>query len=316
MPFPPWIARHTHKPLTHLPSAPPGGRILALTATGLPLVFLICLVLAACGQPVYRLDGSAPPEVRAVSLLDASAVDLLDSTRAACKDALANLDRDHSTAADSLERGLARSGDALRKAQVTHSSAVAAYEDAFSGLSRFRSFGGNSIFSDRDVDVATTVLLEEVADRSYNGKAFSLETEAEIRRFVRSRLVPAERSKRRSRNAVIAAKRSRTVSGRARSQLDASYTGARSERLGVSNRSIREGLAGLEVAKAAVDSTGRFLFSEVPAGRYLIYTSDVLPEGWLVPVRLSGHRRQDLIEKLRRPVQITVAPDVPDRTEG
>jgi hypothetical protein len=267
------------------------------------------LSLASCGRPAYRLDGRVPEGVSAVSLVDTSASGMLDSVRSACDASLGALERDHRSAVDSLEGGMSEIGDRRAKAQAAYRSAEAAYRDAFSGLARFRSFGGNPIFSDADREVATSVLLQEIADRFYKGKAFSLETEAELRRFIRARLVPAERALNRARNASAAARRAQTGAARAQEELAAEHGRKRAAAVARHNEAIRQGLATRILRTAQVDSTGSFLFPKVPEGVYLLYSGDALPDGWLIPLTVSGHRRQELSDGNRRRLMLEGRPE-------
>ena len=264
----------------------------------------LTVITGACGPSTYRLDGSAPEGVSAVALLDTRAFGLLDSLKANYALALSDLKRSSAARFDSLTQDAANSGDRLRTASATLSERRSEYRSAFKGLGRFRSFGGNPIFSDADAEVATGVLLEEIADRFYKGKAFSLETEAEIRRFIRSRLVTKEKAVRRARATVLQARRSETGAAKAKEDLHAAVDQEYRELRAVHNDAIREALASAIGHTAATDSSGSFLFGGIPAASYALYATDAHPGSWLIPVPLQEHRRQDLTDLARRMVLI------------
>ena len=261
-------------------------------------------ITTACGPSTFRLDGSAPAGVAAVALLDTTAFSLLDSLKGVYALRLADLQRSSAARFDSLTQDAANSGDRLRTARAAYSERRSEYRLAFKGLGRFRSFGGNPVFSDADAEVATGVLMEEIADRFYKGKAFSLETEAEIRRFIRSRLVSKERAVRRSRAAVLQARRSETGASKAKEDLRTSVDQEYRELRSVHNDAIREALVSAIRHTAVTDSSGSFLFGRVSEASYVLYATDAHSSSWLIPVPLQGHRRQDLTDLTRRMVLI------------
>ena len=300
--FPPSFPSFGHHPRRPSPRGNRSRPLSVRSTVEYCFALAVCLMLSACGHPVYRVDGQAAQGVCSVSLLDTSANSLLDSIRSVSDSTLQALGRSHAATIDSMEHGIANIGERREKAKDAYQSALAAYRDAFSGLSRFRSFGGNPIFSDADRKVATSVLLEEIADRFYKGKAFSLETEAEVRRYIRKRLVSPERALRQARNASLAARRSEKGAARARADLDAEHGQRRIESLSRHNEAIRGALASRAVETVQIDSLGRFLFVAVPSGDYLLYSPDLLPEGWLIPLRVAQHRWQTMLDSSRRAI--------------
>lgn len=243
-----------------------------------------------------------------VSLLDGSAGGVVDSLRKACGEALEGLARDMQAKRDSLRAGGAALGEEIARAEARLKAENARYAAAFQGMERFRSFGGNPIFSDADLELATETLLQEIADRFHRGRAFSLETEAEVRRFVRSRLVPEERRVQRARSEVARLRRSGRGNAADLEALAAAYALKREALREGANREILARLQARVLRRAPVDSTGFYRFTRLPAGGYHLYVPEGLPKGWLLPVALRSHTRQDLAEGNRRLLLVAEEP--------
>ncbi|MDP6779380.1 MAG: hypothetical protein QGI83_21685 [Candidatus Latescibacteria bacterium] len=217
----------------------------------------------------------------------------LDSLRLACTlDEQALADRLQARK-DSLSEASGTLGSSLRRAVARRKKAAEAYRNAFQGMMRFRSFGGNPIFSNEDLNVSTSDLRKETADRFYRGKAFSLETEEEIRRYIRSRLTSPEKAHYRAKAGVARIRRSTSSTTAAVDKAERQF---QAERVALRNRFNQSILGAFDagvLARAAVDSTGSYAFARVPEGRYHLLVKEPLPEGWLVAVDLRGHARQD-----------------------
>jgi len=258
------------------------------------------LLFAACGPSRYRVEGEAPAGISAITLLDSTAVEFvdsvqvfrarrqsaLDSTRAALSDSLAD-------AAASFEGPLKAADQRIRKAQ-------ARYADAFRETMRYLSFGGNPVFTEADVKTSTEDLLASIADRSHRGKAFSLETEAALRATIRSRLKPIEGEVRRAIATVGNVRRSRRSAGAARERAEKEYLdGVETLRL-ETNAKLQEGLMERVVRRTTADSGGRYAFADVNVGKYFICAEGPLPDIWLEDVAVEGHRHVRLIPERKR----------------
>ena len=255
---------------------------------------LLWLFASGCADPAYRLDGNVVTQAGGVAILPNSAEGMLDSLRDTHRKALVSLQQTTAARRDSLsadgkdiESNLARARGRVRSAQKS-------YYSAFEGIRRFRSFGGNAIFATEDRNIKTKKLLEEIADRFYKGKAFSLETETELRRFIRSRLASVEKKMTRAKSSLTKVKRSRGGNVGELEQLEEDLAKAQRELMEAVNDRILAGLEKMVLRRAKVDSTGSFTFDRLPPGRYYLYAPYPLPSGWLVPIHLEGHRKQGL----------------------
>ena len=275
-----------------------------------PANLVTCCILAAfaasgCGQPAYRLDGRVPAGISEVRLLDATVRAALDSLRLSYAQSEEALAERLVAQKDSLSEANGTLGASLRRAVARRSKALQAYRNAFQGMLRFRSFGGNPIFSDADLDVGTATLLKETADRFYRGKAFSLETEGEVRRYIRARLTSPEKALNRAQAAVARIRRSSSSTTSAVEEAEKQFRADRDEMHRRHNQEILQELDDRLLARAPVDSTGGYLFSRVPEGPYHLLVPEPLPEGWLVPVDIRGHARQDFGPSNRSALLIT-----------
>ena len=281
-------------PFHRFPSLRPLVRSKSLHAIGrwvIPCVFVI-----GCGHPHYRLDGRVPGGVSEVGLLDGGAPALVDSLRSSHQQALQDLERWVQAARDSLTADQTAAGEPLAGARAKYESARQRYRSAFERMMRFRSFGGNPIFTGADRDVGTSTLLDEIADRFYRGRAFSLETEGEMRRYIRDRLVGLEQNVERARSAVARLQKAGKGRARAREAVESDYARRRMEAVERGNRELLSALEKRRIHWTAPDSAGAYLFPRLPAGRYCVYVPEPLPQAWLIPVDLQGHTRQDLAD--------------------
>ena len=262
---------------------------------GLPTATLLLWFFAfGCTVPAFRVDGKLDPLAGSVSILPQSATTLLDSLLEAHTKAIASLENQIAAKRDSLSSGGKGLEADLEKARGRARSAREAYFRAFEGIRRFRSFGGNAIYSNEDRGIGTKKLLQEISDRFYKGKAFSLETETELRAFIRSRLVLREKKLMRARSSLNRIQRSKGGNTEELEQLEKDYALARRGLVAETNGKIVSSLENLVMMRTRLDSVGNFTFSQLPSGRYYLYAPYPLPKGWLVPIHLDRHRRQEL----------------------
>lgn len=256
--------------------------------------FCLAIFVGGCGEARYRLEGKAPDGTEVVMLLDAAAQDSARLIRERYHQEMGDLQKNTQIALDSLQTGSVSLNRPLAQARLQYKNARKRYREAFSRLSEFTSFGGNPIFSNDDLAVKPNTLLSEIADRFYEGKAFSLETEGEIRRYIREQLVPLEKTVNRARTRVNSLQRSQKGSARAQGQVEADFQAQRAGLLDRSNQAILAGLDKRKLLETSVDSTGAFVFSDLSVGRYHLYVPEPLPQAWLVPFEMQGHTWQEL----------------------
>lgn len=256
--------------------------------------FCLVIFVGGCGEARYRLEGKAPDGIEVVMLLDAAAQESVRLIQERYHQEMGDLKKNTQIALDSLQAGSVSLNRPLAQARLQYQNARRRYREAFSGLSRFTSFGGNPIFSNDDLALKANTLLSEIADRFYKGKAFSLETEGEMRRYIRKQLVPLERTINRARTRVNSLQRSQKGSARAREQVEADFQAQRAGLLDRSNQAILAGLGERKLLEVSVDPTGAFVFSDLSVGRYHLYVPEPLPQAWLVPFEMQGHIWQEL----------------------
>ena len=261
---------------------------------------MLLVLIFGCERSEYRLDGQVPEGISTVGLLDSTATAAVDSLYSAHARALAELQRSTKATLDSLGDGVASLAQPIATARARQGAAFQRYQRVFAEMGRFRSFGGNPIFSDADIKVSTSSLLEETSDRFYRGKAFSLETEGEIRRFIRRRLAPLEQKVVQARNEVARLERRRTGGGKEREEAKAEFLRRLAFLQARFNQEILEELQARTLMQAEVDTSQSYLFPRLPQGRYHLYVPDAPPEAWLVPVDLQRHTRQNLGTTNRR----------------
>jgi len=268
------------------------------------------LAVLSCGDPSYRLDGAASTDVVGqVALADSTATGSVDALYRTYSRDLDSLRRETQASLDSLSGGLDALGEPLSRAKQRLRAALRTYSNAFAQSSRFRSFGGNPVFTTADAKVPTRKLLEETADRFYRGKAFSLETGTQIRAFLRSRLAPLEKRVSQARARVSRLERSRAGNTDEKARIQEAFARASSDLLTRTNGLILEELEARILVRTDVDSTGEFLFRRLPCGRYTLYARHTESDAWLLPVELRTHTRQELSRRNRR--QLLIAEKAP-----
>jgi hypothetical protein len=249
--------------------------------------------LTCCSEPRYLVEA----DFASAEAVDASRIAILDSTATLKINELRNL---YHMSADSLVRQFADSLSSIDSVLTLQDKPISQaerrlhisrgnYAAAFKEMQSFMSFGGNPIFESSDRKVSTKDLLEDISDRFYRGKAFSLETGRQIRSKIRSRLVPAESRVARTGNRLAQLKRERKADETRRDKVAGKIAEAKAELLEGFNRRVIDRLAGAIIREVTADSAGIFSFDRVPPGRFHLYRPSSAPT--LVEVLVDGHLR-------------------------
>lgn len=258
-------------------------------------LLLLILGLSACGEPRYRLEAeSVPGDASAdspprIALLDSTASTKIEDVHSLYRDAAEELTREFADSLASIDRALADLEEPVSRAERRLRTARNNYAVIFKEMFAFTSFGGNPIFDRSDRNVATKKLLEEIADRFYRGKAFSLETGRQIRTMIREKLIPAETKVVRARTALARLQQQQKREESLRAEVAGQIDEAKQELVTQYNRRVVDRLAGAVMREAVMDSSGVFRFDLVPQGRFHLYTPGETPT--LVDVLVDGHRR-------------------------
>ena len=256
--------------------------------------FCLAFFVYGCGQSQYRLEGQIQIGATEVTLLDSLALSVLDSVFLAYEQDVRLLGERRASALDSVEKSTFALNEPMVAADKQYQAARAKYREVFLRLGRFQSFGGNPIFSEEDRNVSTQKLLAEIADRSYKGRPFSLETEGQIRRYIRQNLVPLERDMKQKQTRLQRLKNSKLGQSKGRDRLVVVFEEMRKVLIDTINQRILTTLQSHKIAQSRVDSNGQFIFLRLPPGQYHLYVPHPLPKGHLVPVLVNGHQKQDL----------------------
>lgn len=267
-------------------------------------VFL-AVFLIACGQPEYSLRGHA--EIRSVVLLNRSAHAIVDSIQADYARLSDLLVQAEKSAVDSMQQHASSLGPSIRRAQNELREANERYAQTFKETVRFRSFGGNPIFSEEDANISTDKLLSEISGRFYKGRAFSLETEGQMRRFIREKLVPIEKIAQDARYRLTRLRRSQTGRQNATGDIEAEYEIKRANLLLNTNIEISQALETVMLAEAKVDSSGQFAFDGIGSGAYFLFGGQADSLDYIVPVRVTSHVYQALVPEAGLPILVANA---------
>lgn len=255
------------------------------------------LASSGCGDPKYLLEieQTESPEASSaprVAILDSKAAVKIEEIHLLYTQAADSLDRQFADSKASLDAELETKSKPVKDAERRLRIARNLYTTAFRAMLTFQSFGGNAIFDRSDERVMTEDLLEEISDRFYKGKAFSLETGARIRSKIRESLIPAEKRVINARNAVTRAKRAQRRVADLREKVAGELSGAKQQLLNQFNGRVIDRLAGAIIRDAGPDSSGFYRFDLVTTGRFHIYVPGSNPI--LVEIVVDGHRRIQL----------------------
>jgi len=261
------------------------------------LVCVAALASSGCGDPKYLLEieQTESPEASSaprVAILDSKAAVKIEEIHLLYTQAADSLDRQFADSKASLDAELETKSKPVKDAERRLRIARNLYTTAFRAMLTFQSFGGNAIFDRSDERVMTEDLLEEISDRFYKGKAFSLETGARIRSKIRESLIPAEKRVINARNAVTRAKRAQRRVADLREKVAGELSGAKQQLLNQFNGRVIDRLAGAIIRDAGPDSSGFYRFDLVTTGRFHIYVPGSNPI--LVEIVVDGHRRIQL----------------------
>lgn len=270
------------------------------------IFYCLCLFLLffGCSPPAYRLDGKVVDGVSEVSLLDSAAVSVIDSLRKKYFWSDKALEHSHKAVLDSLSLGTASVEEEFLRLKNFHETAYQRYRQAFEKMYRFKSFAGNLIFSTSDLEMKTSVLLEKIADRSYRGKTFSLETEVEIRRYIQNQLLGIEKSVFRTQSQMVRLKGVRDAKADSLKKIESNFSQHRERLKDDYNQKMLKGLQESILYQTAVDKAQEYRFFQIPVGTYYLFVSYPLPEAWLVRVNLNTHTRRNLGAETRQTLLI------------
>jgi len=273
------------------------------TAAGLVLaVFLI-----GCGHPSYRLSGGA--QLQQVSLLDSTTQISVDSLHAEFRHMMDFLGKSEVAAMDSIAKSASELGPTILNAQQALRRAKDKYASVFEQMQRFRSFGGNSVFSSEDVGVSTEKLLKEIPGRFYKGRAFSLETEGQIRNFIRRELVPLENEVNQAQYRVNRLRQTRSGRSKAKDEMAELFQEKKLRLIESANDDIQKTIAQHRVEDTQVDSMGQYSFSNIKRGVYYLTGGDKDSTDYLIQVLVSAHTYQKISAQIGKPIFVTNKPD-------
>jgi len=226
-----------------------------------------------------------------------SRIALLDSTTS---QKVTTLHKLYTTSSDSLAQSvsdallaideeLSNMGTPNKTGERRLRSARNAYSGAFKAMEVHVSFGGNQVFGGEDQKVRTEVLLEEIQDRFYKGKAFSLETGSQIRRTIREKLVPAEKRVDRAAVQLRKLQSARKVVQNRRNTVEQAVSATEADLVASYNQRVLDRIEGGVLKETELDSTGSYTFEKLAKGRYHLFLRTQEPK--LLGILLNGHRR-------------------------
>jgi len=262
----------------------------------------LCLLLAACGTPRYRvevqLDRSDQPD--RVALLDSTASRKIQAIHTLYKNAADSVAQVFADSLADLDTMIEGQMAPITKAERRLKTTVDRYASAFREGYGYQSFGGNAIFDASDRKVSTKDLLEDISDRFYRGKTFSLETGRLIRGWIRNKLIPAERNVRQARQTVARLKNARDALKVEREALAGRVSGAKLRLVDGYNRRVLDRLEGAVVLESIPDAQGTCSFGFLLPGKYHIYAPSVTPA--VLPVVVMGHSRFIITQEAPSPL--------------
>lgn len=273
--------------------------------SGVTAGVILAVFLMGCGPPEYRLDGAS--QMNHVMLLDPGAKRAVDSLQADFVHVIDLLALSEASAIDSMKKSASSLGPSIQRAQRSLRDAQGKYKTEFQKMQRFRSFGGNPVFSSEDVGVTTKKLQAEILGRFYKGKAFSLETQGQIRSFIRKELVPLEKQVNQAKSRVNRLRRTRSGRTKSTGEIVVQYQKKRHQLLEETNLKIKHAI--LEHKKRAVqtDSVGEYVFERIPFGQYNLYAEGTDSTGYLATLNVMSHTRQDLLPLPSLAIGVSIA---------
>jgi hypothetical protein len=276
-----------------------------LTAAGL----VLAVFLMGCGHPSYRLNGGA--QLQRVALLDSTTQVSVDSIQTEFEHLMESLAKSEVAAMDSISKSASELGPTILKAQQALHRAKEKYASVFEQMHRFRSFGGNPVFSGDDVGVSTEKLLNEIPGRFYKGRAFSLETEGRIRSFIRSDLVPIENEVNQAQYRVKSLRNAKSGRSKKREEMVDLFQEKKRHLIQATNEDIRNTIHQHRVNVVNVDTTGHYSFSNIDRGVYYLAGGDQDSTDYMIQVVVSAHTLQNISLQIGKPIFVSVKPDIP-----
>lgn len=255
--------------------------------------FYLAFLLLGCGTPVYQLDGKVFEAAKIVCLLDSTALEQVDFLVQKYQTNRQNLTKAHQASLDSLTSATKSLNGPISTAQRVCQTAEEKYQRAFGRMLLFRSFGGNPIFTQDDMTMSAQSLLSEIADRFYKGRAFSLETEGEVRRYIQQELVPIEQEVKRAQGRLAQLKRSKSGRSDQREQLEKAFEEKKKGLIQSTNEAIQLVFKKSTLLQAEVDKTNGYRFDHLPVATYCLYVPQNESKGILLTLSFTGHMRQN-----------------------
>ncbi|MBT4140697.1 MAG: hypothetical protein HOE48_22485 [Candidatus Latescibacteria bacterium] len=233
--------------------------------------------------------------MRRVVVVDSVASVSVDSLKAEFKHVVDLLAVSEASAIDSMKKSASSMGPAVKTAQRNLRQLRGKYKNAFQKMQKFRSFGGNPVFTDDDIGVSTKKLQSEIVGRFYKGRAFSLETQSQIRSFIRKDLAPIEQKVSQAKSRVNRLRRSQSGRSQATAQITGQYHQKRKLLIAEANHNIKRRILSHQVLAVDTDSAGAFIFDKTPAGLYSIFVQTADSSGFLIPLEVFAHTRRDIV---------------------
>ena len=248
---------------------------------------ILAVFLMGCELPAYRVSGDS--HTREVALLDSGVKSVVDSVGMELTRSLDVLAAAEKAAADEMTRRASSMDPAIQQARKDLVSLRAKYADAFKKMQAFRSFGGNSVFSEEDIGIDTAALMSQIAGRSYKGKAFSLETEGNMRRFIRRDLIPIENEIQAANARVKRFRNSQADRSQGLEEIALEYNLKRKRLVHDSNQELQKLMGRHRLSVATCDALGQFAFEGVHAGVYYLGVGETPSFDYLVAVDIRTH---------------------------
>jgi len=264
--------------------------------------FVLAVFLMGCGQPSYRLSGDA--QLQQVALLDSATSVSVDSVRLEFEQLIDFLAKSEVAALDSISKSASELGPAILKAQQALRQAQEKYARVFEKMQRFRSFGGNPVFSSEDVGVSTQKLLNEIPGRFYKGRAFSLETEGNIRRFIRNELVPLEAEVNQAESRVRRFRNAKSGRSKEKEEMAEEFIEKRRRVTEAANEDVRSVIQQHRLVVTDVDTAGHYSFSNIKQGKYYLAGGDLDSTDYVIQVVVSAHTHQNISAQIGKPILI------------